>query len=92
MEDFRDFPCGPVVKTELPLQGAHVRSPGEEPRSCVPCGAAKKKRKKRIGRFIEAIGYPFSIGHILHCFSLTALVYKVLLFGTAAVGFCSLFL
>ena len=32
----------------LPLQEAQVRSQVEEPRSGLPCGAAKKKEKSRM--------------------------------------------
>ena len=41
----RDFPGGPVAKNVLPLQGAQVRSLVGEPRSHIPVGAAKKKKK-----------------------------------------------
>ena len=41
----RDFPGGPVAKNVLPLQGAQVRSLVGEPRSHIPVGAAKKKKR-----------------------------------------------
>ena len=41
---FRDFPRGPVVKTVLLLRGLLVPLAGEL-RSCILCGAGKKKKK-----------------------------------------------
>ena len=46
------FPGGPAVKTVLPLQGARVRSLARELRSHMPCGAAKKE-KKRSDHFLR---------------------------------------
>ena len=42
-----DFPGVPVVKTELPLQGARVRSLVGELRSHMPQGVAKKSKLKK---------------------------------------------
>ena len=38
-----DFPCGPVVKTELLLRRAWVRSLAREQRSHISLGVVKKK-------------------------------------------------
>ena len=45
----QDFPGGPVVKTELPLQGAQVWSMAGELRYQMPCGTAKKKKNNSQG-------------------------------------------
>ena len=43
----RDFPGGPVVKTQLPLQGSWVSSLVRELKSYILHSAAKKKKEKR---------------------------------------------
>ena len=51
VEILRDFPCGPVVKTVLPLQEACTPSLDTELRSRTPHGAAKKSTKGSKGVF-----------------------------------------
>ena len=41
----QDFPRGPVIKTELLLQGAQVQSLVRELRSCIPLSVAIKKEQ-----------------------------------------------
>ena len=44
-----EFPGSPVIKTfDFPMQGAQVQSLVGELRSCLPCGMAKKKKKKEM--------------------------------------------
>ena len=50
-EILRDFPCGPMVKTVLPLQEACTPSPDTELRSRRPHGAAKKSTEGSKGMF-----------------------------------------
>ena len=41
----RDFPCGPMERIHLTMQGTQVQSLVRELRSHKPCGVAKKKKK-----------------------------------------------
>lgn len=50
-EILRDFSCGPMVKTVLPLQEACTPSPDTELRSRTPHSAAKKSTEGSKGVF-----------------------------------------
>ena len=52
---FRDFPSGPVVKTVFSLQGLLGQSLVGELRSCILCGAVKKKKKKFFKKEFSAL-------------------------------------
>ena len=51
----QDFPCGPVVDSALPLQGAWVPSLVGELRFHMPCGASKKEKRNVLSQCTSEI-------------------------------------